>query len=271
MLMEKYKRLKDYFKRKNVIVSYSGGVDSLLVAKVSSDNAKYTLAITIDNGFFSENSINNAVKRAKKYNINHKVVKLNYMDYNYIISKINSDLKNRCYYCKKYMASELLKEKNKLKRKLNNDTDNNNNNIIIVDGTNYDDLFEDRPGIKAYNEYNIKSPLAELNFSKDDIINLSKYLNIDIPKKDTCLATRVLNPPITKEKIKMVERAEEFLVSFLDIEGYFRVRHFYDIAIIEINKEEIYKFKMDMDNLKIINEQFKEIGFKKCVLDINLK
>lgn len=263
--MEKYQKLKDYFKGKKVIVSYSGGIDSSLVAKVSSDNAKYTLAITIDNGFFSEDAVNNAIERAKKYNINHKIIKMNYMDSEDIISKINNDLKNRCYFCKKFMAEELVKEKNKL-------SDNViNNDIIIVDGTNYDDLFEDRPGMRAYKEYNIKSPLAELKFSKNDIINISKYLNLDIPKKDTCLATRVLNPPITEEKLKMVERAERFLASFLNIEGYFRVRHFYDIAIIEINKDEVYKFETDIDNLKTINKKFKEIGFKKCVLDFNLK
>jgi uncharacterized protein len=265
MLMEKYQKLKDYFKGKKVIVSYSGGIDSSLVAKVSSDNAKYTLAITIDNGFFSEDAVNNAIERAKKYNINHKIIKMNYMDSEDMISKINNDLKNRCYFCKKFMAEELVKEKNKL-------SDNViDNDIIIVDGTNYDDLFEDRPGMRAYKEYNIKSPLAELKFSKNDIINISKYLNLDIPKKDTCLATRVLNPPITEEKLKMVERAERFLASFLNIEGYFRVRHFYDIAIIEINKDEVYKFETDIDNLKTINKKFKEIGFKKCVLDFNLK
>ena len=263
--MEKYQKLKDYFKGKKVIVSYSGGIDSSLVAKVSSDNAKYTLAITIDNGFFSEDAVNNAIERAKKYNINHKIIKMNYMDSEDMISKINNDLKNRCYFCKKFMAEELVKEKNKL-------SDNViDNDIIIVDGTNYDDLFEDRPGMRAYKEYNIKSPLAELKFSKNDIINISKYLNLDIPKKDTCLATRVLNPPITEEKLKMVERAERFLASFLNIEGYFRVRHFYDIAIIEINKDEVYKFETDIDNLKTINKKFKEIGFKKCVLDFNLK
>ena len=263
--MEKYQKLKDYFKGKKVIVSYSGGIDSSLVAKVSSDNAKYTLAITIDNGFFSEDAVNNAIERAKKYNINHKIIKMNYMDSEDMISKINNDLKNRCYFCKKFMAEELVKEKNKL-------SDNViDNDIIIVDGTNYDDLFEDRPGMRAYKEYNIKSPLAELKFSKNDIINISKYLNLDIPKKDTCLATRVLNPPITEEKLKMVERAERFLASFLNIEGYFRVRHFYDIAIIEINKDEVYKFVTDIDNLKTINKKFKEIGFKKCVLDFNLK
>ena len=265
MLMEKYQKLKDYFKGKKVIVSYSGGIDSSLVAKVSSDNAKYTLAITIDNGFFSEDAVNNAIERAKKYNINHKIIKMNYMDSEDMISKINNDLKNRCYFCKKFMAEELVKEKNKL-------SDNViDNDIIIVDGTNYDDLFEDRPGMRAYKEYNIKSPLAELKFSKNDIINISKYLNLDIPKKDTCLATRILNPPITKEKLKMVEESEKFLASFLNIEGYFRVRHFYDIAIIEINKDEVYKFETDIDKLKTINKKFKEMGFKKCVLDFNLK
>jgi uncharacterized protein len=264
-ILVKYQKLKDYFKGKKVIVSYSGGIDSLLVAKVSSDNAKYTLAITIDNGFFSKDTIKNAEERARIYNINYKIIKINYMDNKNIISKINNDLKNRCYFCKKFMAEELVREKNRLRN------DVIDNDIIIVDGTNYDDLFEDRPGMKAYREYNIKSPLAEMKFSKNDIIHLSKYLNLDILKKDTCLATRILNAPITEKKLKMVERAETFLASFLNIKGYFRVRHFYDIALIEINKEEVYKFENNIDKLDAINKKFKEIGFKKCVLDFNLK
>lgn len=265
MLMEKYQKLKDYFKGKKVIVSYSGGIDSLLVAKICSDNAKHTLAITIDNGFFSEDAIKNAEELAKKYNIPYKIIKINYMDSKNILPNINNNLEDRCYFCKKFMAEELLKEKNKL---IDNVVDND---IIIVDGTNYDDLFEDRRGINAYNEYDIKSPLAELKFSKRDIVNLLKYLKLDIPKKDTCLATRILNPPITKKKLKMVERSERFLASFLNIEGYFRVRYFYGIAIIEINKGEVYKFENNIDKLKTINKKFKEIGFKKCVLDFNLK
>ncbi len=280
--MKKYKKLRNYFREKNIIVSYSGGIDSLLVAKISSDNAKNFLAITIDNGFFSRNSIDNAINLAKKYNLRHEIVTINYMHDDSIISKINKDFKNRCYFCKKIMAHALINKKNELVcgGKLKNTTKHPNNtlldDVIVVDGTNYNDLFENRPGIKAYKEYGIKSPLAELKFSKDDIVTLSRYLNIDIPKEDSCLATRILSPPITEKKLRMVETAEKFLASFLNIKGYknnyLRVRYFHGMAILELRNNHCnYGINLSSSELEIITKKFKEIGFKKCVMDLDIE
>jgi len=229
-LLEKYNSLKEFFKNKKVIVAYSGGVDSTLISKIASDTTK-TLAVTIDNGFFSENVIKKAEDRAKKYNIPQKTIKIDYL--NEITSK---DLKNRCYNCKKRIAEEL----NIVKKELNYD--------IIVDGTIYDDIFEDRPGIKAFHENNIISPLSDLKFSKNDIFEISKYLKIDIPKKDTCMATRILSSPISKEYMNKSNLAEEFIKSYFHIESYLRVRYLENIAIIEITKKESEKI-LDTDSI----------------------
>lgn len=251
-LLEKYNALKDFFKNKKVIVAYSGGVDSTLISKIANDTTK-TLAVTIDNGFFSENVITNAENRAKKYNIPQKTIKIDYL--NEITSK---DLKNRCYNCKKRIAEEL----NVIKEELNYD--------IIVDGTIYDDIFEDRPGIKAFNEASIESPLSELKFSKNDIFKISKYLKIDIPKKDTCMATRILSTPISKENMAKSNLAEEFIKSNFHIESYLRVRYLENIAIIELTKNESEKI-FDNDSIERINTELKKIGFEKVVLDLNFK
>ena len=63
----------------------------------------------------------------------------------------------------------------------------------------------------------------------------------------------------------MIREAEDFLTSFLKINGYLRVRFFHDIGIIEINRDEIYKI-MDINNFEIIGKKFKDMGFKKCTL-----
>lgn len=253
-LLKKLDRLKDYFKGRKVIVAYSGGVDSSLVAKVASDAAMEAVAITIDNGFFSKDVIERAKNRAKRYNINHKIISIDYLKDESIINNIE----DRCYLCKKKIATELLKEKNKL------------NYDLIVDGTIYDDLFEDRPGIKAIREYGIESPLANFKFSKKDVHELSKYLGMEIPKKDTCLATRVLTPPITKDRLKKIKKAEDFLKTTMELSGYFRVRDFNNVAIIEVNENEINKF-FNKGVVEKIDNELKKIGFKRVCLDLKCK
>ncbi|HIP34875.1 MAG TPA: ATP-dependent sacrificial sulfur transferase LarE [Methanothermococcus okinawensis] len=257
MLMEKLRELKYYFREKICVVSYSGGMDSLLVTLMSKYCGRYTLAVTVDNGFFPEENIRKSTELSKRYGIDHKVVNLNYLK-NEVICEINRNLKNRCYICKRYMAEILVKERDELRNTFNKE-------VVIVDGTNYDDLFEDRPGIMAYREYGIRSPLAELEIRKEEVKEILKYLGVSIPKEDSCLATRILNPPITEERLKMVYKAEKFLASYLGLEGYFRVRDLHGTAIIEINCGEVHKI-MDTSKFRDIGKKFREIGFNRCVL-----
>ncbi|ABR54460.1 conserved hypothetical protein [Methanococcus vannielii SB] len=251
-LTKKYEDLKNFFKGKNVVVAYSGGVDSTLISKISSEITD-TIAVTIDNSFFSKETIKKAETRAKLFKIPQKTVKINYLTEN-----VSKDIKNRCYNCKAKIAEELLKIKNEL------------NYDIIVDGTIYDDIFEDRPGIKAFKEKGIISPLLELKFTKKEVLFLSEYLNLEIPLKDTCMATRILSQPISLEKMNRSYVAEEFIKSKFHIKNYLRVRHFENIAIIEINKNES-KILLEIENIDMINKELKKIGFKKVTFDFEFK
>ena len=259
MLMEKFRRLKEYFRGKVSLVSYSGGMDSLLVALVSRYYGRYTLAVTVDNGFFPEEVIKKGREIARRYGIDHKVVNFNYLR-NRVICEINRDLKNRCYICKRYMAKILLEERERLRNTFNRE-------VIVVDGTNYDDLSEDRPGIRAYREYGISSPLAELEIGKEEVKEILKFLGVPIPREDSCLATRILNPPITEERLKRVYEGERFLASYLGLEGYFRVRDFHNIALIQIEEKEIHKI-LNVNKFKEIDKRFKEMGFERVALTL---
>ncbi len=259
-LLNKYNKLKEFFKNKSVVISYSGGSDSLLVSKIASLYSKNHIAITIDNGFFKKEVIINSKLKAEKYGINHKLIEINYFNNNvnkYLNKNILKDIKNRCYYCKKDFSTILNNEKEKL------------NYDIIVDGTNISDLNEHRPGIKAYREMNIISPLVLFNISKNEVYKLLNYLNMSIPKKDSCLATRILTPNITKEKLKIIENLEDYLLNLLNLKEYFRVRLYYNIIIIEITYKEYNK--LNEKNIKLIKEyfkKFKKYNFEKCCFEV---
>ncbi len=235
--MDKFDRLTNKYKDKKIVIAYSGGIDSLILS-VLLNKVSDVLCVFIKFPFISEYSLNNAIKYAKEYNLNLRVIYL------------NDIIKNdslRCYYCKKRMFKIL----NNIKEKEGYD--------IVVDGTIYDDLSEDRPGLKAKKELSILSPLAEFNITKKDIINKAKSLNIGIPPKETCLLTR-FEKDVTLKDIKKVEKLEDFLRKFSN--KVIRLRDFGDIAILEC--EEIEKFFNNRE--KILNELKKY--YKKVCLNL---
>ncbi|WP_456372282.1 ATP-dependent sacrificial sulfur transferase LarE [Methanocaldococcus sp.] len=234
-------KLKELFKGKKVIVAYSGGIDSLLLS-ILLNNITETMCIFIKTPYISEWALNNAIINAKKYNLNLKIVEVN---------KIIENVPERCYLCKKMFFEILNKEKKYYKYD------------IIVDGTNYDDLFDDRPGLKAKKEFNIISPLSDLKIRKKDIIEMAKYLNISYPPKETCLLTRFkFNRKISIKDLRIIEKLEDFLRNYTH--GAIRVRDFGDLAIIEVEKD----FDKFIKNKNNIVKKFKEFGYKKVCINL---
>ena len=200
----------------------------------------------------SKREIEEAIEYAKTFNTNHIVVDID----NFDVKEFIENGPKRCYYCKKVVFSkvkEIAKE---------------NNIKYVVDGTNLDDLGDYRPGLKAIEELNVVSPLKECGFTKNDIRALSKEMNLNTFNKPAfaCLATRIpCGTKITNEKLRMIEKSEEYLVEL----GFnqFRVRLHEDIARIEVGKEEIHKF-FSNDLLDKTNNKLKEFGFKYVTLDM---
>ncbi|AIJ05917.1 PP-loop domain protein [Methanocaldococcus bathoardescens] len=245
VFLEKLKKLKnnlkEKFENKKVIIAYSGGIDSLLLSILLSEITE-TLCVFIKTPYISAWSLNNAILNAKKYNLNLKVIK---------VDKIIENVPERCYLCKKMFFEILTKEKEKY------------NYDVVVDGTHYDDLFEDRPGLKAKEEFNIVSPFADFKIGKKDILEIAKELNINIPPKETCLLTRFeFNREISIEYLKKIERLEEFLRNY--VKGAIRVRDYKNLAVIEIED--------DLNNIinkkEEIIKKFKDYGFKKVCINL---
>ncbi|MDD1764157.1 MAG: 7-cyano-7-deazaguanine synthase, partial [Methanobacteriaceae archaeon] len=150
-LEDKLEKLKNYFRDRRVMIAFSGGADSTLLAIIAQEYSEDALAVTVDNGVMPTGFTNNAREIAEKVGIQHLVVEKNLLnDPNFA-----SNPPNRCYICKKNIhgcIGEIFQE---------------SGFDFVADGTNLSDLLEDRPGVMVNYEKNIKMPLVELGITAE--------------------------------------------------------------------------------------------------------
>lgn len=244
----KLENLKKYLKDKKVLVAFSGGADSSLIASIASSVSKEAIAVTIDNGVMPSDCIKNAQTIAKNIGITHSVVKEDFL----LDESFRINPPNRCYICKNNMYSKLVEMADA-------------EDLEVVDGTNITDLLEDRPGIMVNYERNIKSPLVVTGFTAEEVREVLELLKIDYNISTTCLATRISkNTELTLKKINRIKYAESLLKGLSGSE-YVRVRDQDDIATIELdNIEKI----LNPGILNHIDSELKAVGFKKVTMDI---
>ncbi len=237
----------------SVLIAYSGGVDSTFLLKVAREELmdKVT-AVTVKSEIHHLNEITIAKKMAQKFKVKHLFIDIDILSNKEFVN----NPKERCYICKKEIfsrISEMAKELN-----LN----------FVADGSNYDDLSDYRPGMKAVRELKIRSPLQEALLTKDDIRLLSKEM--DLPTWDkpsnSCLATRIpYQDEITLEKLKRIEKSEGFFHD-MGIEQV-RVRCHNRLAKIEVGEKDLL-FLMEEDLRKKIISKLKQLGFIHITLDL---
>lgn len=243
-------KLKSY---DSVAIAYSGGVDSTFLAKAAYDVlGDKAVAITIIGDMHPHKEVIEAREIAHSIGIKLIEIDLRKSD----IPEFNKNNIDRCYHCKKFLFNTIKSRAGK------------ENISIILDGTNLDDVKDYRPGLAALEELKIYSPLKEAILTKEDIRAYSKELNLITWDKPSfaCLASRIpYGDPITRKKLKMVEKAEDILKN-KNIKQY-RVRHHGDIARIEVERNDMSKLLSD-ENYNDLLTSFEEIGFKYVTLDL---
>tara|TARA_B100000579_G_C22682218_1_gene780843 strand:+ start:202 stop:1026 length:825 start_codon:yes stop_codon:yes gene_type:complete len=250
----KLNSLRDYLSNlKSVCVAYSGGVDSALVATIAYEQlGMNSIAITGISPALATQLLHEARLQAKWIGIKHVEINTHELE----DKAYNKNPKDRCFACKK----ELHKHTTHLSQILNYEN--------VIDGVNFDDLGDFRPGIKAAKEAGVISPLARLKFSKNDIRDISKSLGLpwwDKPSQP-CLSSRFpYGDEITYNRLKMVEKAEEYIRKN-GIENV-RVRCQGTSARIEIPSDQIQEFIKTYKRKELVNFFF-EIGFKSTSLDL---
>lgn len=233
-----------------VIVSYSGGVDSTLVAFVANKmlgmNALIVLATTET---ITAEDVELARGIAKKYNLNFREITYNELEIkNYVANPIN-----RCYFCRQ----ELYKRFNEIAK--------TENISYILDGANLDDIGDYRPGRIAAKEFQVHSPLIEAQFTKQDVRNAALLYglpNYDKPAAP-CLSTRIpYGTMIDRASIGMIAQAERYIreKGFTNV----RVRHFQTTAKIEVDALAIPKLTTIFND---VQSYLKSLGYKEVLID----
>jgi len=247
---EKLSKLKEIVSElKSVVVAFSGGVDSTLVAKVCYDILKdNAMAVTARSETYPDFEFKEAQKLAKEIGIKHLVIDTSEL----AIEGFADNPPDRCYFCK----TELFEKLKVIAKQYDF--------LNVADGANLDDTQEFRPGLKASKELNVKSPLKESGMTKKDIREVSRMLNLPNWNKPAyaCMSSRFpYGQSITEEKLRMVSEAEKYLRNL----GL--VRHHETIARIEALPEDIHILANSPTREELLCK-FKEIGFTYVTLDL---
>ncbi len=235
----------------SVAVAYSGGVDSTFLLKMCRDVLQdKVLAVIAKSETYPQREIKEAITMTKRLNVPFLLIETKEL-------KNRNFLKNpqdRCYWCKQELFSKIHRIARE--RKI----------AFVVDGSNYDDLSDFRPGFKAGEELGIRKPLAEARLKKEEIRRLSKELRLPTWDKPSfaCLASRFpYGWRITPERLAKVNLAEEFLIKHGVIQV--RVRHLGQLAKIEVLPQDMLKI---ISHREKIIKYFKTLGYKFTLLDM---
>jgi uncharacterized protein len=257
------------------LVAYSGGVDSVFLARVARDVlGDKSLAVIADSASLPRRELDEALEIAEKFQIPVRVVRTQeFQNPNYTANPTN-----RCYFCKQELFTELepIARDEKF--------------AVIAYGENASDIGDFRPGAQAAKEFQVRAPLKEVGLTKAEIRELSAQLGLPTADKPqmACLSSRIpYGEMVTPEKLRMIEAGENVLrdLGFYDV----RVRHHElggeraegggrkaeggssavgpFLARIEVGPSELPRL-LENGNSSKIAEALKQVGYAHVTLDL---
>lgn len=250
-----YKKLQGIIREcGRMAIAFSGGADSSLLLKVASDTlGRNVLALFADSLLQPDEERQGAIATARSTGVALTIVVFNPFG----LPNFIANGKDRCYHCKKFIFSAFAE--------LAKDADF----PVLADGTNLDDLGQDRPGLRATAELGTRSPLAEAGLTKGEIRQLSRALGLPTWNKPSasCLATRIPHGiPITADDLAVVDKAERYLhgLNYLGC----RVRLAGTTAHLELAAGDIARL-VQRGELEAVRGHLSSLGVKKVLLDLS--
>jgi uncharacterized protein len=248
----KFDRIKDQFIGKRVLVAFSGGVDSTVLAHIARDSAIETKLLTIDSITFPRAELQAAEEVANELNIELEVMEVDELS--------NKDLvKNpvdRCYHCKKELSSVWLEAAENLGMD------------VVVEGTNASEMDGHRPGAKALEEAGVVSPFLIAGITKIEIRDYARAVGLSVAERPSmaCLSSRFpYGTEITEDRVRMIDSVEREVKELFGIKCV-RARFHGDLVRIEVGRDEREKL-FNERKLDELYKLAKDVGFLYVTID----
>ncbi|GAA0225069.1 ATP-dependent sacrificial sulfur transferase LarE [Haladaptatus pallidirubidus] len=244
----------DLADRDGVLVAFSGGVDSSVVAAIAHDAlGDDAVACTAKSETLPDAELGDATRVAEEIGIRHEIAEFSELDDPAFVA--NDD--DRCYHCRTMRLGTMFERASEL------------GIDIVCDGTNADDVNAGhRPGLRAVEELDAYSPLLQHDISKAEVREIADRYELSVADKPAmaCLSSRIpTGLEVTEERLSRIERAETLLRQW----GFsqFRIRDHDGLARIEVGEDELPR-ALDEEFASAAREHLTELGFDHVTLDL---
>jgi len=249
----KFDAIKSNLNGKKILVAFSGGVDSTVLASLVSDTASDISLLTISSPTVPKSELDGAKKIAEELGLELMVKEVDWFS----DETLANNPVDRCFRCKQMLSQIWLKTAKEL------------NLDIVVEGTTASETEGYRPGARALRESGVRSPYLEANVTKEEVREYARSKGLSVAEKPSgaCLATRFpYGTEINHERLQMVESVENAVKEIFQIDCV-RARYHGDLVRIEVGASEMH-LMFDKSRLKMLDEKARAAGFAYVTLDL---